>query len=118
MFWSPKSLLVQVYENDKLLDLNTLSDDTLGNIADAVFELWKTPSNSAVSFRVEIFEYHYFCKHQETTIEVRAYDREDCSIAISKIYYAEKKIGKKFKIKPKDNLFHKFNGNVEVAFVV
>ncbi len=117
MFWSPKTLLVQVYENDKLLDLNNLSDDTLGNIADATFELWKTPSNVAISFRVEIFEKHYFCKHHETTIEVCAFNREDCQVSISKLHI-EKKIGKKFKITPKDNLFHKFNGNVEVAFVV
>lgn len=117
MFWSPKTLLVQVYEDNKLLDLNTLSDDTLGNIADAVFEVWKTPSNSAVFFRAEIFEKHYFCKHQEITIEICALNREESQISISKLYI-EKMVGRKFKITPKDNLFHKFAGNVEVAFVV
>lgn len=114
MFWSPKTLLIQVYENDELLDLNRLSDEKLGNIADAVFDLWKTPSNSAIHFRIEIFEKHYFCKHQENTIEVCAFNREDCQVSISKLYI-EKMIGKKFKIKSKN---HNILENTEVAFVV
>lgn len=122
MRWYPKTLKCQIYENNELLNLNTCSDATLENFADAIFVHWKTPTNSAIWFDIEIYEKHYWFKPKKNCLEVCAYKRDINSISgrtqvdISKLYI-DKMVGKKFKIKPKDTIFHTWTEDMEVAFV-
>jgi hypothetical protein len=122
MIWYPKTLKCQIYDNNELVDLNTCSDPVLENLADSIFVHWKTPTNSALWFDVEIYEKHYWFRPTKNSIEVACYKHEPNSISgrkqmdISKLYI-DKMVGKKFKIKPEDTIVRKWNENVEVVFV-
>lgn len=122
MIWYPKTLKCQIYENRNLLDLNTCSDSTLENFADAIMIHWRTPDNSAIWFDVEIYEKQYWFKPSKNCLEVVAFKRDTYEISgrkqvdISKLYI-DKMVGKKFKIKPKDTIFHTWTENMEVMFV-
>jgi hypothetical protein len=122
MRWYPKSLKCQIYENNELVDLNTCSDPCVDNLADAIFVHWRTPTNSAIWFDVQIYEKHYWFRPNKTSIEIEAYKHAPETIAgrkqvdISKLYI-DRMVGKKFKIKPENTMFRKWSENVEVAFV-
>lgn len=122
MFWYPKTLKCQIYENNELIDLNKCSDPDLENIADEIVKHWRTPDGSALWFDVEIYEKHYWFKPTKTSIEVCAFLRDPNTmtgrrqISISKLHI-DKKIGRKFKISPKESIFRSWK-NTEVAFVV
>jgi hypothetical protein len=122
MIWYPKTLKCQIYEDDKLIDLNTCSDPILEHLADCIMIHWQTPTNSAIWFDAEIYEKHYWFKPPKNTIEIACYRLDMHSITrrkqidISKLYI-DKMIGKRFKINPEDTAFRKWT-NTEVAFVV
>lgn len=123
MKWYPKTLKCQVYENDELIDLTKCSDSVLENLADAIFPIWKTPVDSYIWFDVEIYEKQYWFRESKNSIEIVAYKHDIYSttgrkqVSISNLYI-EKMVGKKFKIKPENNLFRKWSENTEVAFIL
>lgn len=123
MFWYPKSLKCQIYENDKLLDLSRCGDAELEKLSDSIFPLWRTPTNSAVWFSVEIYEKQHFLKPSTNSIEIEAYKRAldyesgRQQVPISKLYI-EKMIGRKFPIKPDNTYLRIWGEKMEVAFVV
>ena len=123
MFWSPKTLKCQIYDNNVLVDLNSCSDDVLEDLSDAVMVHWKTPDKSAVWFDAEIYEKHHFFKHPTISIDIACYKIDAQTIIkrrqidISRLYI-DKMLGKKFKINPISTLIRKWSDNVEVAFVI
>lgn len=123
MKWYPKTLKCQVYENEQLVDLTSCSDSVLENLADAIFPLWKTPVDSYIWFDVEIYEKQYWFKCPKNSIEIVAYKRDIYSatgrkqVTISNLNI-EKMIGKKFQIKPENNVIRKWSENTQVAFII
>lgn len=123
MIWSPQTLKCQIYDDNKLVDLNQCHDDVLEELADLCLSYWKTPHNSAVWFDVEIYEKHYWSIPPKNFIEICAFkfdlNKHDKrrQVSVSKLYI-DKMVGKRFKITPKSGLIRKWSDNVEVAFVV
>lgn len=123
MFWYPKSLKCQIYENGNLLDLNKCGDAELEHLSDAIYPLWRTPVNSAVWFSVEIYEKQHFFKPPSNSIEIEAYIRSldyisgRQQVSISKLYL-DKMVGRKFPIKPDNTYLRTWGDKMEVMFVV
>ncbi len=122
MSWYPKTLKCQFYENGVLLDLAKVGNAELESLADEVFKFWKMSSGSAVWFDVEIYEKRYWFKPTKVSMEVVCFKINPTMISgkeqvsISKMY-VEEKVGKKFKIQPKNTPLCTWIGP-EVAFVV
>lgn len=122
MSWYPKTLKCQIYEDNCLLDLATIGDPELENIADEIVKIWKLPQGSSIWFDVEIYEKQYWFKDSKTSLEVICFKQDPNmfygknQISISKLYI-DKMIGVKFEIKPKNTIIRKWS-SVEVAFVV
>jgi hypothetical protein len=120
--WYPKTLKCQIYDDNKLIDLNKCSDTILENLADSIFVHWKTPINSAIWFDVEIYEKHYWFQPPKNYIEIVCFKLDVNSLSrrkqidISKLYM-DKMFGKRFKITPEDTIYRKWSNNVEVMFV-
>lgn len=121
MFWNPTVLKTKVYQNGEEISLEKCSDAELESLADAIFHLWKTPTNSAVWFSVEIYERHFFFKRPTVTIEIECYKRDFGSIdgryqvSVSKMWQ-EKMKGRRMIITPKDTLFREWR-DMEVEFI-
>lgn len=120
MFWNPTILKTKVYQNGDEISLTNCSDADLESLADAIFPLWKTPTNSAVWFSVEIYERHYFFKRPTVSIEIECYKRDIGAIdgrwqvSISKMWL-EKMKGRRITIFPKDTLYREWR-DMEVEF--
>ena len=122
MTWSPKTLKCQLYEDGCPLDLATIGDPELDNVADEIVKIWKLPDGSSIWFDVEMYEKQYWFKGSKTSLEVICFKRDPNSfygrtqISISQLYI-DKMVGRKFSINPKNTVIRKWN-NLEVAFVV
>lgn len=120
--WTPKTLKCQIYENGILLDLKSCTDAELQELIDCIFPLWKTSTQSALWFDIDVYEKHHLFKEKTITMEVACFTLNPDSfparkqVSISAVKY-DKMVGRKFSIQPKNTLCHKWKYPVEVAFV-
>ena len=122
-FWSPDVLKCQIYENGVLVNLNTLHETVLEELVDAIYPLWKTSSNSSIWYGIQVYEKRSLFSSPLTEIDIEAYIRDinrisgKKQVSINRLH-VQHKIGKKFKIEPAHTAMKRWNGPVEVAFVV
>lgn len=121
MIWYPKTLKCEIYENKERVDLNSCGDTELEKLADAIFPIIRSPTNSAVWMDIEIYEKHYWFRPPKNTLEVVAFIAEPYEgkkqVSVSKLNM-DKFLGKGFKIKAENTIMRKWSDDLVVRFVI
>ncbi len=70
------SVKVKIFMEGKEVDLDTLTDFHLTELAEAVAEHWKTPTDSQILFEVKGYLECYCCQPRKTVLEVACYQKD------------------------------------------